>query len=155
MKRNDWTLKELNKLPKTKEAAITIGSKYYYSGTSCKRGHIAATETSRNRCVECRREDGSLYAKRRRRRLGIEKQESVMPLQPGIRINRLISTGGFERRHIKGKKQNYTKVYHEVKCDCGEIFWINNSQWSKQIQCLTCANQEKLKLAKKIQQKTY
>jgi hypothetical protein len=152
MKRKDWIVKELEKLPKTKEEALAIGSKYYYLSSICKRGHVSAIETEKNRCVQCRREDGLLYAQRRRRRLGIQKQRLIKPLQPGIRINNLVSTGGFERRHVKGKNQKYTKVYHEVKCDCGELFWVNNSQWGKQIQCRKCANQEKLKLAKKAQQ---
>lgn len=154
MKRRHWTLEELNKLPRTKEEAIIVGSKYYYSGKSCEKGHVAATETNKNRCVECRREYGKLYTERSRRRLGMKKQELLMPLQPGLRINNLILTGGFERRHIKRKKRTYTQVYHEVKCDCGKVFWIRKGQWGKQTQCRKCANQEKLKLAHKIRQET-
>lgn len=153
MKRNEWTLEELSKLPRTEEEAIKSGSKYYYSRIPCERGHVAAREIRRNRCVECRRKDGTQSADKRRRRLGIKKQEALTPLQPDIRINKLKSTGGFKRGSFAGKNQNYTRVYHEVKCDCGEVFWIRSNAWGEQIQCKKCDSQEKLKLAHKAQQK--
>lgn len=154
MKRKVWTLGDLSKLPKSKEEAIAAGSKYYYSGISCKRGHVTARVTVRNICIECRKENGRLSAERRRRRLGLKKQKFLMPLQPGIRINRLTSTGGFKRGSFKGNNQFYTRVHHEVKCDCGEVFWIRNGNWGKQIQCLKCDRSEKIKLAHVARQKT-
>lgn len=152
MKRKDWTLEELKHLPKTREEAIIYGSNYYYTGNKCSRGHIAAIETKRNRCVECRREVGKLAAEKRNRRLGVKKQKTLIPLLPGIRSNKLTSTGGFKRNSFKGKNQYYTRVHHEVRCDCGVIFWIRNKDWGKTIQCLKCDRIEKIKYAKEVRQ---
>jgi hypothetical protein len=41
------------KLPKTRVAAERAGSKEYFTGEPCKRGHIAARSTSKSDCVEC------------------------------------------------------------------------------------------------------
>jgi hypothetical protein len=152
MKRINWTSEDLNKLPRTKGEALTCGSKYYYSGISCPRGHNAARTTENNQCAECRRERVRLSAKRRRRRLGIKTLEPIMPIAPGIRIHNLTATGGFKRLHVPSSKRIYTKVYHEVRCDCGEILWIVHAAWGKQSQCLKCSNHEKLVLAQQVRQ---
>jgi len=39
-------------LPKTREEAKKIGSKYYFTGQPCKHGHIAARKT-KGACIEC------------------------------------------------------------------------------------------------------
>ncbi len=45
MKKINWNTNSLEKLPKTRTAAIDIDSKYYFSGKKCKRGHITARAT--------------------------------------------------------------------------------------------------------------
>lgn len=42
--------------PKTRKEAKETGAKYYYTGLSCSRGHVAPRET-KGCCVECRKED--------------------------------------------------------------------------------------------------
>lgn len=41
-------------LPKTPVEAKAAGSKYYFTGIACKRGHVAPRQTSNAVCAECR-----------------------------------------------------------------------------------------------------
>lgn len=40
-------------LPKTRAEARELGSKRYFTGESCKHGHIAERDTKEGKCVEC------------------------------------------------------------------------------------------------------
>lgn len=44
-------------LPKSRKEAKEVGSKYYFTGNPCKRGHITTRETKKGICSICRRED--------------------------------------------------------------------------------------------------
>lgn len=142
MKKINWNTNSLEKLPKTRAAAIDIDSKYYFSGKKCKGGHISARETRRSICVECRREGDKKSAEKRRRRIGMNIQKLVQPLESGEKSNKLTATGNIKRERIKSKKRTYTTAYHEVICDCGNKFWIANACWGTQIQCVKCHTSE-------------
>ena len=86
MKKINWNTNSLEKLPKTRTAAIDIDSKYYFSGKKCKRGHITARATFKNICVECRRKGGKTTAEKRRRSLGKNIKKLVQPLKSGKKV---------------------------------------------------------------------
>ncbi len=48
----------VSKLPISPKAAKEIGSKFYFTGVPCKRGHISPRQASDAGCVECKRERG-------------------------------------------------------------------------------------------------
>lgn len=149
MKKHDWTEQELLLLPRSAEAALTKGSKYYFTGQPCKRRHVAASQTDKKYCVECRREDGLAAAEKRRRRLGMKQWEDIglKALPVGERSDRLTATGRMKRERFEGKNRKYTQAYDEVNCDCGHTFWLRRWYWGKQVQCRSCDLREKLALA--------
>ena len=147
MKRIDWTEERLAQLPMSAELALSKGSKHYFSGQPCKRGHIAALETKKKQCVECRREQIRASAERRRRRVGMKQQQLTAALPKGFRSNRLTATGNFERRLMSHNKKIRTSPFYEVICDCGRVFWMRAERWNTQVQCFQCDRREKLHLA--------
>ena len=52
-----WTNEELLNLPKTIGEAIYLNSRYFYTGRSCKKGHVFPRHSDSGKCVECRREN--------------------------------------------------------------------------------------------------
>ena len=44
-------------LPRTPKEAKAVGSKHYFSGKQCQRGHLVPRLTSANKCTLCARED--------------------------------------------------------------------------------------------------
>lgn len=48
--------KDLNELPSTLSEAKEKGSKYYFTGSECKYGHISSRLTTNGTCVECENE---------------------------------------------------------------------------------------------------
>lgn len=45
---------DINNLPKTREEAMSVGSKYFFDGKLCKHGHISI-KVSFGQCLECKR----------------------------------------------------------------------------------------------------
>ncbi len=45
-----------NRLPRSRAAALSFGSKQYFTGVPCKNGHIALRMTNTSVCLVCRRE---------------------------------------------------------------------------------------------------
>lgn len=45
----------IDALPRTRKEAMAVGSKHYFTGEACSRGHIAARLVSGRQCVECSR----------------------------------------------------------------------------------------------------
>ncbi len=62
-----------------------------------------------------------------------------------MRKHRLTSTGEFKRRREIRKNRTCIVVYHEVRCDCGKVFWLRNASWGRQKQCKICDCSEKSK----------
>lgn len=50
----------------TREQAIALGWRYFYTGAPCRRGHIVARYTSNGACFECKRENERLRPRRKR-----------------------------------------------------------------------------------------
>lgn len=57
---------ETKNLPKTRPEAILSGSKFYFSGDKCVKGHVSARYVSSNSCLVCGRENSKKYARERR-----------------------------------------------------------------------------------------
>ena len=47
----EFTIEELNKLPKSRREAITLGEKFYFNGNLCKYKHLSP----RRRDAKCRK----------------------------------------------------------------------------------------------------
>jgi len=60
--RKTFTKTELNALPKSRQEAKAVGSKYFYTGRACKRGHVGE-RYSNGACVSCVAERSKQYAK--------------------------------------------------------------------------------------------
>lgn len=43
----------LNSLPRTRKEALERGTKYYYTGKPCKRGHLAKRRKTTRVCIKC------------------------------------------------------------------------------------------------------
>lgn len=52
---------DTTQLPTNRADAMARGATHYFTGTPCKRGHVAPRETKGN-CTECRREDAASAA---------------------------------------------------------------------------------------------
>jgi len=50
------SLEELNRLPRTRKEALSQGSKFYFNGEGCSKGHVSPFYTASYNCVECRHE---------------------------------------------------------------------------------------------------
>lgn len=46
-------IQDLTQLPKTRQEAIELGSKYYFTGKACKHGHFFRRRTKDKCCCEC------------------------------------------------------------------------------------------------------
>lgn len=46
--------KDLTQLPKTRQEAIELGSKYYFTGKSCKHGHVSKKRVCNSGCFDCK-----------------------------------------------------------------------------------------------------
>ena len=44
---------DLSTLPRTRKEAQALGSKHYFTGKPCKRGHVTFRYTSANKCKDC------------------------------------------------------------------------------------------------------
>jgi len=53
----------LTKLPSSWSAAKSLGSRHYFTGKPCKRGHVEPRQTSNGWCIECGREKGRHWSK--------------------------------------------------------------------------------------------
>lgn len=87
------------KLPKTWEEAARSGSKYYYTGKPCVRGHKSPRYTRGAGCVECQRE--STYKWREENR------------EKWLEVNREAGRRMRERHPEKVRKYN-RDYYHRV-----------------------------------------
>jgi len=61
-------------LPKTRKEAKDLGAKYYFTGLSCKHGHIDKRETAKGICVSCRKVE---WAKENKRRSLLPKSDAA------------------------------------------------------------------------------
>lgn len=50
-------ISDVEALPATRKEAKAVGSKHYYTGKPCKRGHIAPRWTCSRRCLKCGEEE--------------------------------------------------------------------------------------------------
>ncbi len=71
MKKIEWSLDLLQKLPKSKDDALAQGSKYYFDGAFCKESHISPRIVKNGRCFICKREETKKLATIRRRNSGV------------------------------------------------------------------------------------
>ncbi len=56
-------IQDLTQLPKTRQEAIDIGSKYYFNSNPCLRGHTHKRETKSGRCITCKNQHNLQYMK--------------------------------------------------------------------------------------------
>lgn len=61
-------MKELDKLPNTRNEAKFLGEKYYFTGNPCRRGHLAPNRTANFSCLECAKEERTTEKYRTRQR---------------------------------------------------------------------------------------
>lgn len=139
-RRIDLTQEEINNLPKSRPEAKLLGKKFFYSGSECSKGHITYWNTSRNRCMECLREQGKKDADKRRRRLGVKVQNKETPLPKGEVYKYLTSTGEMKTVRKDNHKKKRNIKLHEVVCSCGDKIWIGRSRWKVQESCRKCAD---------------
>ena len=59
---NDWTMEELEALPRTRGKASHLGQRYYFSGRLCKHKHISA-RTLDGKCMRCKHLRNKQYKK--------------------------------------------------------------------------------------------
>jgi len=51
----NYSLEDFEGLPKTRDEALRVGSLYYFTGKSCKNGHLATRRVEGYKCIECTR----------------------------------------------------------------------------------------------------
>jgi hypothetical protein len=61
--KDNWTIDELKKLPKTRGDAVSKGENIYFSGRLCPKGHLSPRRID-GKCRACRNEQDTLRAKR-------------------------------------------------------------------------------------------
>jgi hypothetical protein len=139
MKKIEFTLEFLRNLKPTKEEALSAGDKYFYDGVICKNGHDSPKIVKDNgRCFFCKREETKNNAEKNRRKRGITPQNKVLPLNKGERFGYLTATGNFKVEKSNNRLKNRNLNYHEVKCECGKVFWIVSYNWKVSEQCPEC-----------------
>lgn len=138
MKLIQLTPEYIDALPKTREEAIAVGQKCFYSKIPCKNSHVPVRLVAGGQCLLCKRERTRLAAEKRRRQQCIQKKKTLSPLLTGNTYGSLVATGGFKKQASTGRKLNRTLSYHEVRCQCGVTFWIRSDQWGKTESCLSC-----------------
>lgn len=134
MKKIEWSLDLLQKLPKSKNDALAQGSKYYFDGAFCKESHTSPRIVKSGRCFICNREETKKLAESRRRSAGVVSNRLEV-IESGLKFGSLETTGN--ERFIKDKKRNRREV--EVICACGKSYWIRREQLINTTCCLECA----------------
>jgi len=51
-------------IPASRNEAIRVGARHFYTGIPCKRGHLSERTTINGRCVLCNREDTAYQRQR-------------------------------------------------------------------------------------------
>jgi hypothetical protein len=138
MKRIELTQEYIKSLKSNREDAIANGDNYFYDGNPCINGHDSVKIAKNNRCFLCKRFETKVNAEKSRKRKGIIPKNKVCPLQKGETYGKLIATGGFKVEHTVNRKNNRNINYHEVKCSCGEKFWLVSYNWRVSEQCPNC-----------------
>jgi hypothetical protein len=109
-------------LPKSRKDAKKVGSKFYYSGAICPRGHLEPRYTATGHCNVCKKAEGKTALKKVK---SLEDtvpfseeglQTAVQGIEPGIgRIQAMIE---YYDGCISKTKDKYIKSYIEdVICD--------------------------------------
>lgn len=89
-------------LPKTKEAAIASGARWFFTGEPCSRGHIDRTSTRHRQCMECARLRSALNY----RKPGVRERQNVTSREryssdPEYRRKRNVMAGAIRREKKK------------------------------------------------------
>jgi hypothetical protein len=66
---------ENSDLPKSRSDAMNVGSKLYFTGIPCKRGHLAPKTVQKGRCTECRKIDRERWAKENAEKLNLMRRD--------------------------------------------------------------------------------
>lgn len=158
---------ELQKLPKTKEEAISIGAIYFYTGKPCQNGHVAQRKVSDGRCFICLsnsskrqrtknpEKQAAFNAKRRTRKYKdrqnkINKQRRAK--DPNYRKDR---RGMVIKRYYGISNEDYDELLSKQndKCgicgapegsDRGEYFSIDHDHKTQAVRGLLCSPCNKL-----------
>ena len=104
----------------TRQSAILLGSKTYYTGKPCKHGHLSLRVTKSRICSECRENrkeiygdlDKERYSKKKSHILNKKKEYYINNKQE---INRKAKKSHQERR--VSRLQSQRKYYAKNKCD--------------------------------------
>lgn len=67
---------------KAKDAAVSGGQMFYFTGKPCSRGHVANRFVSNRKCVECEHLANRLNYQRRKSRLNRASQNQLFALWP-------------------------------------------------------------------------
>ena len=84
-------------LPNTRQGAREIGSKAYFTGLSCKQGHVSKRWTATGNCAECQRERTNAWTKNNPEKHLAYRQSD----------KRRISTNISSKKHYEAKKAYY------------------------------------------------
>lgn len=57
---------DVSSLPDTKEHALAIGSKFYFTGIKCANGHISERRSKTGACVQCQRDKSNEWHAKKR-----------------------------------------------------------------------------------------
>lgn len=91
-------------LPKRRKEAIELKTKYYFTGKSCKRGHIDKRQTSNGGCLSC---NLSYYR---------ENKEEI---------------DAYKKEHKNKNKERYKQVYEEYYIKNKDKIKQQSSQYAK------------------------
>lgn len=93
--------------PKTRKEAKAQGSKFYFTGVQCKRGHIALRET-KGACLECRKEDWSIDNEKRK---GKPKSDAAKAAGKKYYANNKAQVIARAQARPKEEKQRYRSAH--------------------------------------------
>lgn len=123
----------------TKEEAIELGQKWFFTGAPCNHGHIDKRSISRGACYECSRIQKKKYSEKNIEKIRYQKRQSYKR--------------NFEKISLKAK-ENYPKVKEERKKYLSEYYKKNREKILQKASEYFNENKEKVYKYKKKWVKT-
>lgn len=118
-------IQDLTQLPKTRQEAIHLGSKYYFTGKVCPKGHLDKKLTSDCGCNSCKKNAVKLWAKNNPEVKKKKARESALRHWDKC-LARHKEWQNKNREKVRAENRNYY-LKNKEKCRNMVLNWVKNN----------------------------